>query len=448
MIDTRVDVIRRLARRGAGSALSRSLGKIRPEDIAVAISHLAPAEQRLVFSHIEDDAVAADVLARVEESDLHRLVRDLDFKRLVTLLEDMEVDDEADVIARLPSDLRERVLEAITKSDKEAVEDILAWPEDSAGGIMQPVAFRTTADQTCRDAINQLHEQTADLEMVFYLYVENDAEQLVGVCSLRDLLTHPPSTPLSEIMTKEVITVAPETDQEEVARIVSRYDLLAVPVVDDQRHLLGIVTVDDVVDVIKEEAIEDMMLMAGVGDSLEANVRSPLRAARTRVRFLLITLATGVMISQIIGHFDDALHRNIVLAGFMPVVMGMGGNVGSQASTIMVRNLALGQVTLEDGPASHLWREGRVGILLGAFFGLLLATFIQIRYGNWYVSLAIGASIELALVNAACMGTIIPLVLQRLRIDPAVATGPFASTSIDLITVLIYFNVATHLFGL
>jgi magnesium transporter len=445
--DTRVEVIRRLARRGAGSALHRALEKAKAVDIASAIGHLAPAEQRLVLSHISTDELAAEVLVRVEPDELRNLARDLAFERLVKLLNAMDADDEADVIDRLPDDLRARVLGAITPEDKVLVEDILAWPEDSAGGIMQPLAFRLGEGLSCREAISALHEQEEELEHLYYIYVENENKQLVGVTSLRGLLTHSPSVLLRDIMTTDIITVVPEEDQEEVARLVSRYDLLAVPVVDNNRHLLGIVTIDDVVDVIKEEAIEDMMLMAGVSDTPPPQ-QSPWDAAKARVRWLIITLVTGMVISEVIHFYSSALERNIVLAGFMPVVMGMGGNVGTQAATITVRNLALGRVSVEEGVPRLLWREGRVGLLMGLFFGVLLAIYVGARHQDLNLTAGIGSSIAISLVNAAIMGTLIPLTLQRLGVDPAVATGPFVSTSIDLVTVLVYFNVTTLIFGL
>ena len=449
MGDTRVEVIRRLARRGAGSALHRALEKAKAVDIAAAIAHLAPGEQRLVMAHIAAEDVAAEVLVRVDPADLHRLARDLPFERLVKLFNAMENDDLADVIDKMPEELREKVLAAIRPKDKQIVEDILAWPEDSAGGIMQPLAFRLSEQNTCREAISALHEQEENLEHLYYIYVENDGSQLVGVTSLRALLTHPPSTRLKDIMATDIITVAPEEDQEEVARIVSRYDLLAVPVVDNDRRLLGIVTIDDVVDVIKEEAMEDMMLMAGVGEDAQATAQQgPFAAARARVRWLVLTLMAGMVISEVIAHYDDALQRNLILAGFMPVVMGMGGNVGTQAATITVRNLALGTVTADEGVGMVLWREGRVGLIMGLFFGLVLLAYVFLRHGDPALCLAIGTSITIALTNAAMMGSLVPLALKRVGVDPAVATGPFVSTIIDLVTVLVYFNVTAGLFGL
>lgn len=442
-----VEAIRRLARRGATPALARTVEKSRAEDIAVAMRHLVPQQMKLVFSHIRDDAVAAEVLTRVETADLQVLVEDIAFKRLVAILDLMEVDDEADVIARLPPELSERVMAAIEGEDKEIVEEILGWPEDSAGGIMQPIAFRLGEDVTCREAISALHEQQEDLEMVFYIYVENDAGQLVGVTSLRALLTHSPSTPLKEIMATEVIAVLPETDQEEVARQVSRYDLLALPVVDEHRKLLGIVTIDDVVDVIREEAAEDMMLMAGVGDDIEAHVAGVGRSTRQRLPWLIVTLVGGIAMAELIGRFETALSKEAVLAGFIPVMMGMGGNVGIQAATITVRNIATGRAS-SAGIGVLLFRETRVGLLLGLFFALALGVYTGVRHQHLHLGLAISVSLLLELTAAATLGSAVPLLMERLGIDPAVATGPFVTTSIDLVALTIYFSTCMLVLGL
>jgi magnesium transporter len=452
--DTRVEILRRLARRGVGSALQRALVQSRPEAIAAAISHLAPDEQRLVMAHIDDDEVAAGVLSAVEESDLLHLVRDLPFDRLVILLNEMDVDDEADVIDRLPEELRDNVLQAIQDADKELVEDILAWPQDSAGGIMQPIAFRLNESLTCRTAISELHRQHEDLETVFYIYVENDAGHLVGVVSLRALLTHSPSSVLKQIMSSDLISVAPQTDQEEVARLVSRYDLLALPVVDENRCMLGIVTIDDVVDVLMEEAHEDMMLMAGVADELEPESVSSFKAARQRFNWLIVTLLGGIIMAEMIGSFENALAQQAVLAGFIPVMLGMGGNVGIQAATVAVRNIATGNLR-QGGLGPTLLRETRVGFLLGIAFALTLGGYAIVKHTvgspGWehpMLAASIALSIVLTVVGAAALGSLVPHTLHRLNVDPAIATGPFVTTLIDVLAIMIYFTTSMTLLGI
>ena len=448
MAEARVEAIRRLARRGATSPLARALAKSRPVDIAAAIGNLAPAQQRMILQHMPEDEAAAEVLARVDQAELNTLVRVLPFERLVMLLDLMDVDDEADVIESLPEELRSRVLQAIEHDDKVLVEDILAWPEDSAGGIMQPIAFRLGERLTCRDAITELHDKQDDLESIFYLYVENDADQLVGVTSLRALLTNPPSTVLQDIMATDVITAAPQDDQEDVARLVSRYDLLAIPVVDENRHMLGIVTIDDVVDVIQEEALEDMMLMAGVGDEPDPNTGGVVGVARQRLTWLLVTLVGGIGMAELIGVFEHALAQKAVLAGFIPVMLGMGGNVGIQAATVAVRNIALGH----DETTSisvMLFREARIGLLLGLAFAIALGGYALVRWsGEPLISASIAGAIVATVCSAAILGAVVPLTLNRLKVDPAIATGPFVTTGIDLLAILIYFSTAKIILGL
>ncbi|MFT4977087.1 MAG: magnesium transporter [Myxococcota bacterium] len=447
MVDARIDVIRRLARRNAWSALGRTLTKSRSEDIAVAMRHLAPALQRQVFTAVTEDEKAAEILPMLEESEAMSLIEGMEFARLLSLLTLLPVDDEAYIISLLPDALREKVLGALKGEEKTQVEDLLSWPEESAGGLMHPAAFRLNEDQNCRDAIAALQDAD-DLEMVFYLYVENDQGQLVGVTSLRMLLTNAPSKPLRELMTTDIITVAPETDQEEVARIVSRYDLLAVPVVAPDRRMLGIVTVDDIVDVIKDEAAEDMMLMAGVGDDLEPHSRSVMHSYKQRLSWLMITLFGGIGMAELIGVFETTLQKEAVLAGFIPVMLGTGGNVGTQAATIAVRNIATGHANSQS-LLVMLFREARVGALLGTSFAVVLGGYAVAR---WSEQPMLGLSIAIALVvivtAAATLGMLVPITLNRLGIDPAVATGPFVTTAIDLIAILIYFSVCGALLGL
>ena len=448
-----VEAMRRLARRGAVASLRRTVIKSRPEDIAEAIGHLAPHEQKLVFAQVTEDETAADVLVQLDEADFQLLVSEISFERLVTLLNIMEVDDEADLIQLLPDDIREKVLEAIQHTDKEHVEELLTYPEDSAGGIMQPLVFVTREDTTCRDAINQLHESAADLEMIFYLYIENDGGQLVGVTSLRALLTHPPSTPLVDFMITEVITVAPETEQEEVAQIVSRYDMLAVPVVDEGRRLLGIVTIDDVVDFIQDEALEDMLLMAGVVDEIDPTGGSVFKAARQRGAWLFLTLLGGILMAEVIHIFEAPMSSLPVLAGFIPVMMGMGGNVGVQAATIAVQNIATGHAGVS-GPLKMAFHEMRVGLIMGLAFATVLGAYTWMTgdTSGSVESVALAAAVSTSIVAtvtvAASFGMMVPFTFHRFGIDPAIATGPFVTTGIDVVAILIYFTTCMAMLGL
>jgi magnesium transporter len=329
--------------------------------------------------------------------------------------------------------------------EREEVEELLGYASDTAGGIMSPLAFTLREDTTCRDAIAAVQE-ASDHELIYYAYVENDEGQVVGVTSLRNLLTHPPSTRLSDIMATDVICVRPETDQEEVARIAGRYDLLAVPVVDEQRHLLGIVTVDDVLDVIKEEAAEDMLLMAGVSDTPDETNVGRVRTAAGRLPWLLVTLAGGLAISELIHHFDPLLKGELVLAGFIPIVMGMEGNVGIQSATVTVRGIATGKI--DAGVSRNVLGEVLNGLFLGVVFAALIGGYCWLRFGVGPVAASVAVAVLTGMTSASLVGALVPLTLRRLGVDPAIATGPFVTTAMDGLGLTIYLTVATVLLGL
>ena len=322
---------------------------------------------------------------------------------------------------------------------------MMAYPEDSAGILMYTDVFTLHEETKARDAINALQDQE-DAEMVFYLYTLDDEARLTGVISLRDLVTTPGDTKLKDIMSKQIHVVRPETDQEEVARIVSQYNFLAVPVVDSDDRLLGIVTVDDVVDIIREEATEDFLQMVGAGKDREILLKSSWENARMRLPWLFASWVGGIMAAFIIGIFDNVLQSTIALAAFIPVIMGMGGNIGTQSSTIIVRGLATGRVSIENS-MRILFKEIRVGLMLGILYGLLLGVFAILKFLDVspMVGVVVGVSICISMIIAATIGSLVPLILNRFEIDPAIATGPFVTTSIDILGVACYFLIAIFL---
>lgn len=444
LLGHRVDAIRRLARRGHAAPLAKVLTKSRAEDIAAIIGHLTAPEQRLVFNQVKEDRVAADVLSRVHGDDFMHLVEDVAPERIAVLLTHLAADDQTDLLERLPEEAREAVMQRMKGEAREEVEELLAYAPDTAGGIMSPGAFTLRADTTCRDAIAAVQE-ASDQELIYYCYVEDDEGHLVGVTSLRNLLTHPPSTRLADIMSSDVISVRTETDQEEVARIAGRYDLLAVPVVDGQRNLVGIVTVDDVIDVIKEEAAEDMLLMAGVRENTEETSGNRFMVPAKRLPWLLVTLLGGLGIAELIHAFDPLLQQEILLAGFIPIVMGMEGNVGIQAATVTVRGIATGRI---DGSVSRaVGAEVFNGAVLGGFFALAIGGYCLIRFGDVRVAASVALAVVTGMTSAALVGTLVPLTLRRLGVDPAIATGPFVTTAMDVLGLTIYLSAAAVLLG-
>jgi len=332
------------------------------------------------------------------------------------------------------------------KEGSEQVEGLLRYEDDTAGGIMVPDFIALGEDTSAKQAIESLQTEHSDVEMPFYLYVVDEYGHLTGVSSLRQLVVVPPETPLKQFMTTDVISVRTEMDQEEVAKIVARYDILAVPVVDEANKLVGIVTVDDVIDIFREEATEDILKMAGAGEEF-VETKSILKSTRIRLPWLFASCIGGIVAFFVINRYVDSLAKVAYLAAFIPVIMGMGGNIGTQSSTIVVRGLATGRIHIRD-----IWqvisKELAVGFILGIVYGLLIAAVAQLRYGTLPVALAVALAVLSSMSIAALVGSTVPMLFERINVDPAVATGPFVTTAIDIISVFFYFVIATTLLGL
>jgi magnesium transporter len=332
------------------------------------------------------------------------------------------------------------------KEGSDEVEDLMRFDDDTAGGIMNPDFIALNQEITAKDAIAQIQKEFADVEMPFYLYAVDEYGNLVGVCSLRQLVVVKPHTPLKAFMTTDVLSVQTHMDQEEVAKLVARYDILAVPVVDDTNRLVGIVTVDDVIDIFREEATEDILKMAGVGEEF-VETKSILKSTRIRLPWLFASCLGGIFAFYVIGLFEASLSRLTYLAAFIPVIMGMGGNIGTQSSTIVVRGLATGRLNILD-IWSVVGKELTVGLILGLVYGLLIGSVAQLQYNTLLLALAVCLAVVCSMSVAALVGSCVPMLLARANIDPAVATGPFVTTAIDIISVYFYFTIATRFLGL
>lgn len=441
-----IDATQRLLRRGATANIQKILAKTHPVDVASIFPALVSRDQRVLFDLLPDDAARGEVLGELQPDLFTPLLESLGVERSVRVLKEMSADDVADVLGDLPEELANELLEAMAEEDSEEVEDLMRWGEDTAGGIMVPDFFALPEETTAEEAIQALRE-ARDVEMAFYVYVLNDPGQLVGVVSLRQLVTVPPSTRLTNIMQDTVVSVRPEMDQEEVARFVARYNFLAVPVVDEANRLLGIVTVDDIIDVLREEATEDILKMAGAGQELVES-RSVLGSVRVRMPWLIASCIGGLAAALVMRPFLHHLQEFSLLALFIPVVLGMGGNIGTQSATIIVRGLATGVVELRQF-REVVGREVLGGLIMGAGYGLVVggaASLFGLGDNGGVVAASYGLVVGLALAAsmtvAAAIGSALPLVFERLHIDPAVATGPFVTTSVDILGTLTYFVLA------
>lgn len=438
-----LDTVRRLNRRNAVDNLLKLLKKTHPADTAWVFRHLTPAERRSVFNVIAQTDLVGEFLSELDQSLMLELVSDLTPQYLVAIINEMDLDDAADLLEALPEELANEIRKLMEKTDREEVDQLLQYGPDTAGGLMSPEYMALDEEMSVGDAVKKIQERSEEKEMSFYLYITHGEEQMLsGVLSLRELLLHPPYRLLKNIMNAKVIAVSADTKQSEVAHIVSQYNFLAIPVVDSSYKLVGIVTVDDVIDVIREEATEEFLQMAGAGKDQEILLKSTVENARTRAPWLFATLIGGITAAFIISFFQNELQKVLALASFIPVVAGMGGNIATQSSTIVVRGIATGRINMNE-LSRVVFKEMKVGLLLGTLYGLVLGVLAYFGYAHPpELGFVVGSSILFSMTLAATVGTGVPLVLRRLDIDTAVATGPFVTTAIDILGVSAYFLIA------
>jgi len=441
-----IESIKRLLRRDATSYLRKIVNKTHAADLSIVFRALSLTDQRKLFEMIEDTEQKGILFRELDEDTFLQIIDDMSPDSVVEILESMPTDDIADLIGRLPEEKSEVFLERMKKEGSEEVEGLLRYDDDTAGGIMVPDFIALRQNVTARQAIESLQKEHLDVEMPFYLYVVDEYGKLVGVSSLRQLVVVTPETRLKDFMATDVISVRTGMDQEEVARIVARYDFLAVPVVDEANCLVGIVTVDDVIDIMRKEATEDILKMAGAGEEF-VETKSVLRSTRIRLPWLFASCLGGIVAFYIIGRFEGSLSKFAFLAAFIPVIMGMGGNIGTQSSTIVVRGLATGRLNIRD-----IWtvvlKELSIGLILGAVYGLLIGTVAHMRYSILALAFSVGIAVISSMTVAALVGSLVPMCFARVNIDPAVATGPFVTTAIDIISVFFYFQIATTLLNI
>jgi len=436
------DTFGRLLRRHAQTNLIKLIIKTHPADLAIVFRYFNDDEQIQIFNLMQNNEHTLEFLVELDDMIIEKLLNIENPERVVALIQNASTNDQSYILGILGKLQAQSVIDLLEKEEQEEIQEIMGYPDDSAGAMMATDVFTLYQNTTCKDALRALQDQK-DAEMVFYLYITNEDNSLVGVASLRALATTPANTMLKDIMVKRVHSVRPETDQEDVAQIVAQYNYLAVPVVNNENYLLGIVTVDDVVDVIREEATEDFLQMAGAGKDREILLKSSWENAKVRLPWLFASWMGGIVAASIIGSYQHMLENIISLAAFIPIIIGMGGNIGTQSSTIIVRGMATGRIEIGN-ELKIFFKELRVGLTLGMLYGVMLGIFANFRFIDTdpMLGLVVGLSVLCSMLIAVAVGSFTPLVLRKLDIDPAVATGPFVTTSIDILGVMFYFVIA------
>jgi len=431
-IDVVLDSVRRLIRLGATANLVNLLQKQHPADLAQVFSELGEKDRATAFANLveRNSKLAMEALSELGPEAGAALLADRSAEDIARLLHELPSDDAAAIVDYLPEPLSAAVLELIERRPGDEVGELLEYEEQTAGRIMNPKVFALSEDMTAGEAIITLQQGSRDVEMVFYLYVVDVRRHLVGVISLRRLLLVPPSTPLKRIMTTDLISVRTDTDQEEVARQVASYNLLAIPVVDEENKLVGIITVDDVIDVIKDEATEDIYRLAGV--STDERVFTPMaESLRKRFPWLIVNLATAFIATGVIALFDATTAAWVGLVKFLPIVPGMGGNAATQTLTVIVRGLALGELTWANSRQALL-KEVVVGVGNGMATGLVAGGAVWLFGGQPIIGVLLFLAMIIDLFVAGAAGTLIPLGLKAMKVDPALASTVFITTFTDV----------------
>jgi magnesium transporter len=420
---------------------------VQPVDIAEAIEGLPESIQLIAF-RLLSKSEAIEVYEYLNTDVQQALIQEFKRQEVLDIVDKMSPDDRARMFDELPAKVVRRLLSQLSPGERKATAILLGYGEDTAGRIMTPEYISLKENLTVSQTLERIRSLANASEVVYYLYVTDASRQLTGIVSLRDLVVAVPETTLGTIMTRDVVFVHTDTDQEEVARTIQRYDILAVPVVDSEQRLVGVVTVDDVIDIIEREATEDIYALGGLQSDGDNYFQTNLwTVARRRVVWLFVLLLTNTVTGAIIRSQEQLLQQVVILAAFIPLLTGTGGNVGAQSSTVVIRGLNTEEIK-NMGAGKVIFREATAGILLGLILGTMATVWAYFLQGNLAVSMSVGISLVAIALLASVAGSALPFLFRSLSLDPALMSAPFITTAVDVLGVLIYFNIAKTILGL
>ncbi|MFC4076923.1 magnesium transporter [Salinithrix halophila] len=436
-----LDAIRIALQKRERKYLRPLIEELQPYDLGQIFFRLTGIYRTHFLNLLEADEIA-DLLEELESEEQQEILVNLGPDKASRVLNQMSSDEVADLMGDLEESNVQKLLKSMETDEADKVRALLHYPEDTAGGKMTMEYVSVYDYYTVEEVIQYLRREAPTAETVYYVYVIDADDRLVGVVSLRELLIAQPGTAITEIMYERIISVPADMDQEEVAKLMERYDFLAIPVVDDEGRLLGIITVDDVIDVLIEEAQEDISKLSAVGQTEMDILTHPFSSARRRIPWLVLLLCIGMMTANLLGFFEHTIEKVAVLTFFMPMIAGMTGNTGTQSLALVIRGLATGQLTRSQY-LRILRQEGFVGIIIGLVCSVLIFGLVTLWQDNLVLGLVVGGSLLCTLILGTLGGTLIPLLLHMLKVDPTVASGPLITTINDVFSLLIYFGFAT-----
>ena len=415
-------------------------------DIASLLSTLSDKELALAFRLIPKDK-AAEVFSNMDTSMQTYLVTMFTEKELKELLDDLYMDDTVDMLEELPANLVKRILATVSASDSSMINQLLIYPEDSAGSIMTTEYVDLREEMTVGQAMAHIKKTGIHKETIYTCYI-TERRKLVGIVSAKDLMTTDDNVPIKDLMETEIISVYTHADQEQVAQLFTKYDLLALPVIDQDGRMVGIVTFDDAMDVMVDEATEDITKMAAINPSEKTYFEtSVLQHAKNRIPWLLILMFTSIITGTIITRYENAFAAIPLLVSFIPMLMDTGGNCGSQSATLIIRGIALDEIRFTD-LFKVMFKEFRISLIVGAFLAVANGVRIFIQYHNPGLAVVIACSLMGTVIMAKLVGCTLPLLAKKVNLDPAIMASPLITTLVDTFSILIYFNIATVLFRL
>jgi magnesium transporter len=420
---------------------------VQPVDIAEAIEGLPESMQVIAF-RLLSKAEAIEVYEHLDSTVQQSLIQEFKRQEVLDIVDKMSPDDRARLFDELPAKVVQRLLSQLSPQERQSTALLLGYEENTAGRIMTPEYISLKENLTVKETLERIRTLANTSEVIYYLYVTDASRHLIGIASLRNLVVASPEKTLAEILTRDVVFVHTDTDQEEVAHTIQRYDLLAVPVVDKEDRLVGVVTVDDVIDILEQEATEDIYALGGIqseGDNyFQANL---ITVARRRVVWLFVLLLTNTVTGTIIRSQEAVLQQVVTLAAFIPLLTGTGGNVGAQSSTVIIRGLNTDDID-EMGAGKVIFREALAGILLGLILGTMATAWAYWLQGNLFVAFIVGITLVAIALLASVAGSALPFLFRSFGLDPALMSAPFITTAVDVLGVLIYFNIAKIILGL
>ncbi|MGM8364370.1 magnesium transporter [Virgibacillus sp. W0181] len=439
-LDRHVDSLHNLLEKELTGDFRKEFLEIHPYDQAMFFRKQTQEARLQIYTYLSPEEIA-EIMENIELEETEIFFTEMDPRFASMVLAEMPADDAVDILNGLEKDAVASFLTIMDKSAAEEIKELLHYEEKTAGSIMTTEYVSVYKMNTVKETMQQMKRKAPDAETIYYMYVLDENKHLVGVLSLRDLIIADEDVLISTIMSEHVVTVSVGRDQEEIAQMMRDYDFLALPVIDFQNHLLGIITVDDIMDVMEEEASDDYSKLAAISN-IDRPDDGPVESAKKRLPWLIILLFLGMMTASLIGSFEETLEQVAVLAIFIPLIAGMAGNTGTQSLAVAVRGIATGGYG-KQGKMKLIIREATTGLITGVVCGIVIIAVIYLWKGELFLGILVGISIMVTLVVATLSGALIPLAMDRLNIDPAVASGPFITTLNDLTSILIYFGMAT-----